>query len=107
MSDSLPTLLASLPALLSLRPGRCLPFFLPLCWPLRLCTSTPSSSQVLEAEGDKRKAELESEGQKIRMKNESEGMLIKVRLSPPHTPPSNRDQRQQAPQPSVPPLFCR
>ena len=28
---------------------------------------------MLEAEGDKRSAELESEGQKIRMKNESEG----------------------------------
>ena len=82
MSDSLPTLLASLPALLSLRPGRCLPSFLPLCGPLRLCTSASSSSQVLEAEGDKRKAELESEGQKIRMKNESEGMLIKVRPDP-------------------------
>jgi regulator of protease activity HflC (stomatin/prohibitin superfamily) len=33
---------------------------------------------VLEAEGDKRSAELESEGIKIRLKNESEGTLIKV-----------------------------
>ena len=47
---------------------------------LTLIQSRPRSSggQVLEAEGDKRKAELESEGQKIRMKNESEGTLIKV-----------------------------
>ena len=36
-------------------------------------------AQVLEAEGDKRSAELQSEGQKIRMRNESEGYLIKVR----------------------------
>lgn len=32
----------------------------------------------MEAEGDKRKAELVSEGEKIKMKNESEGTLIKV-----------------------------
>ena len=32
----------------------------------------------MEAEGDKRQAELQSEGEKIRMKNESEGTLIKV-----------------------------
>ena len=32
----------------------------------------------MEAEGNKRTAELVSEGEKIRMKNESEGTLIKI-----------------------------
>ena len=34
---------------------------------------------MLEAEGDKKSAELQSEGEKIKMTNESEGTLIKVR----------------------------